>query len=108
MDLLLASTNPDLVKIELDLYWAVKAKQDPVAWLKNNAGRVIAFHVKDMDKTPSGNFTEVGRGVIDFGKIFVEGKRQGVDLFIVEQDQTPGSPFDSLKISIDYLKKFEF
>jgi sugar phosphate isomerase/epimerase len=61
-----------------------------------------------MDKTPSGNFTEVGRGVIDFGKIFVEGKRQGVDLFIVEQDQTPGSPFDSLKISIDYLKKFEF
>jgi sugar phosphate isomerase/epimerase len=61
-----------------------------------------------MDKTPRGNFTEVGRGVIDFGKIFAEGKRQGVDLFIVEQDQTPGSPFDSLKISIDYLKKFEF
>jgi sugar phosphate isomerase/epimerase len=108
MDLLLASTNPDLVKIELDLYWAVKAKQDPVDWMKKNSGRVIAFHVKDMDKTPSGNFTEVGRGVIDFGKIFAEGEAQGVDLFIVEQDQTPGSPFDSLKISIDYLKKFKF
>ena len=32
----------------------------------------------------------------------------GVDLFIVEQDQCPGSPFDSLKISYDYLKNLEY
>ncbi|MFN6202948.1 MAG: sugar phosphate isomerase/epimerase family protein [Acidobacteriota bacterium] len=108
MDLLLRETNPDLVKIELDLYWAVKAKQDPVVFLQKNPGRVIAFHVKDQDNTPRGYFTEVGRGIIDFAKIFKVGRAQGVELYIVEQDQTPGSPFDSLKISIDYLKRLEY
>jgi len=108
MDLLLAETKKDLVKIELDLYWAVKAKQDPVAFLQKNPGRVVAFHVKDQDNTPRGYFTEVGRGIIDFAKIFKVGRAQGVELYIVEQDQTPGSPFDSLKISIDYLKRLEY
>ena len=107
-DLLLAETQKDLVQIELDLYWTVKAKQDPLAWLKKHPGRFAAFHVKDMDNTPRGFFTEVGRGVIDFKPIFAAGQKAGVELFIVEQDATPGSPFDSLKISADYLKTFEF
>ena len=107
-DLLLAETQKDLVQIELDLYWTVKAKQDPLAWLKKHPGRFAAFHVKDMDNTPRGFFTEVGRGVIDFKPIFAAGRQAGVELFIVEQDATPGSPFDSLKISADYLKTFEF
>lgn len=108
MDLLLTETDKNLVRIELDLYWTVKAKQDPVSFLQKNPGRVFAFHVKDHDNTPRGYFTEVGRGIIDFGKIFKVGQTQGVDLHIVEQDQTPGSPFDSLKISIDYLKRLEY
>ncbi len=108
MDLLLAETNKDLVKIELDLYWTVKAGQDPIAIIGRNPGRFVAFHVKDMDKTPRGFFTEVGRGTIDFAKIFAASGKSGVNLYIVEQDQTPGSPFDSLKISIDYLKKLEY
>ncbi len=107
-DLLLAETDPKLVKIELDLYWIKKAKQDPIAYLKKHPGRFAAFHVKDMDATPKGFFTEVGRGVIDFKEIFAQGKKSGVDLYIVEQDQCPGSPFDSLKLSFDYLKGLEF
>jgi hypothetical protein len=31
-----------------------------------------------------------------------------VKYFIVEQDECPGSPFDSIKISHDYLRKLEF
>lgn len=108
MDLLLTETRKDLVKIELDLYWTVKAKQDPIALIAKNPGRFVAFHVKDLDKTPRGFFTEVGRGTIDFAKIFAASGKSGVELFIVEQDQTPGSPFDSLKVSIDYLNRLEY
>lgn len=107
-DLLLAETDRNLVKIELDLYWTVKAKQNPVAFMKKNPGRFAAFHVKDMDNTEKGFFTEVGRGVINFKEIFQAGRQAGVDLFIVEQDQTPGSPFDSLRISHDYLSRLQF
>jgi sugar phosphate isomerase/epimerase len=107
-DLLLAETDRELVKIELDLYWIKKGKQDALAYFDKFPGRFVAFHVKDMDKTPEGSFTEVGRGSIDFKGIFAQGKKAGVKYFIVEQDECPGSPFDSLKLSHDYLRKLEF
>lgn len=107
-ELLLAETNPKLVKIELDLYWTVKAGQKPIEFMKKHPGRIVAFHVKDMDASERGFFTEVGRGVINFGEIFQAGRKAGVELFIVEQDQTPGSPFDSLKVSYDYLHGLVF
>lgn len=107
-DLLLGETDKNLVKLELDLYWIIKAKQDPIAWIDKHPGRFVAFHVKDKDATPKEFFTEVGRGTIQFKPIFAKAKKAGVDLFIVEQDQCPGSPFDSLKISYDYLKNLEY
>ncbi|MGE0883315.1 MAG: sugar phosphate isomerase/epimerase family protein [Blastocatellales bacterium] len=107
-DILLGETDKNLVKMELDLYWVAKAKQNALSWMTKNPGRFVAFHVKDMDATPRQFFAEVGRGTINFKEIFAQSKKAGVDLFIVEQDQCPGSPFDSLKISIDYLKKLEF
>ncbi len=107
-DLLLTYTDKDLLKMELDLYWIKKANQDPIAYLNKYPGRFVAFHIKDMDNTPKGFFTEVGRGVIDFKEIFAQSKKAGLELFIVEQDQSPGSPFDSIKISYDYLSKLEF
>jgi sugar phosphate isomerase/epimerase len=107
MDLLLAETDPKLVKIELDLYWINAAKQDPLAFFAQNPGRVIAFHVKDMDKNKV-IFTEVGRGRIDFKPIFAKSKQAGVKYYFVEQDICPGNPLDSIKISYDYLKTFEY
>jgi sugar phosphate isomerase/epimerase len=107
MDLLLAETDPKLVKLELDLYWITAAKQDPLAFIAKNPGRIVAFHVKDMDKSKT-FFTEVGRGRIDFKPIFAKSKQAGVKYFIVEQDQCPGNPLDSIKISFDYLKTLEF
>jgi sugar phosphate isomerase/epimerase len=104
-DLLLSNTSKDLVKIELDLYWATKAGQDPVALFKKHPGRFPLWHVKDMDKTPKKDFTEVGNGVIDFKRIFAQSKTAGMKYFFVEQDQTPGSPFDSIQKSIAHIKR---
>jgi len=107
-DLLLAETDAKLVKMELDLYWITKAKQDPFAYFDKYPGRFELFHVKDMDQTPKQGFAEVGRGSIDFKRIFAAGQKAGVKHYIVEQDETPGSPFDSIKVSFDYLKQLEF
>lgn len=103
-DILTNNTDAGLVKIELDLYWATVAGQDPVALFKKHKGRVALWHVKDMDKTPKKNFTEVGNGVIDFATIFKQAKTSGMKHFFVEQDFCPGSPFDSIKQSIGYIK----
>jgi sugar phosphate isomerase/epimerase len=107
-DLLLAETDKDLVKMELDLYWITKAGQDPLAYIDKYKNRFALFHVKEMDKTPQRGITEVGRGVIDFKTIFAKTPAGVIKHYFVEQDICPGSPFDSIKISFDHLKQLEF
>jgi sugar phosphate isomerase/epimerase len=104
-DVLLEHTDKNLVKFELDLYWASKAKQDPIALFDRHPGRFPLWHVKDMDKTAAQGITEVGNGSIDFKKIFAQSKKAGMDYFFVEQDITPGDPFNSIATSISYIKK---
>ncbi|UOG75141.1 sugar phosphate isomerase/epimerase [Hymenobacter tibetensis] len=104
-NLLLSGTDKKLVQMELDLYWVAKAGQDPLALFQQHPGRFPLWHVKDMDKTPQKAFTEVGNGSIDFKKIFAQADKAGLQYFFVEQDATPGSPFDSVTKSIAYIKK---
>jgi sugar phosphate isomerase/epimerase len=103
-DILLNSTDENLVKMELDLYWVSKIGVNPADLFKKYPGRFPLWHVKDMDNTPEKNFTEVGNGTIDFKKIFTYADKAGLKYFYVEQDKTPGSPFDSISKSIAYVK----
>lgn len=104
-DIMLASTDADLVKMEMDIYWIYKAKQDAIALFKKNPGRFPLWHVKDMDKTPKENFTEVGNGVIPFKEIFAHAKEAGMKYFFNEQDMTPGDPLVSMAASYKYIKE---
>jgi len=104
-DVLLENTDKDLVKMEMDLYWVTRAGQDPIALFAKHPGRFPLWHLKDMDATPKHAFTEVGNGTIDFKKIFSHAHQAGMKYFFVEQDICPGSPFDSITKSIDYIKK---
>ncbi len=103
-DVVMGNTDKELVKFEMDLYWVTKANQDPVALFDKYPKRFPLLHMKDMDKTPKKFFTEVGNGVIDFKKILAQKEKAGMKYFFVEQDVCPGSPFDSIKISHDYIK----
>lgn len=103
-DILLGS-DKNLVKMEIDLYWVKKAGQDAIKLFNEHPGRFPLWHVKDMDNTPEQNFTEVGSGVIDFKEIFKYKNLAGMKYFFVEEDKCPGSPFDSITKSINYIKK---
>ena len=102
-DYILANTDKNLVKMELDLAWATKAKQDPVALFKMHPGRFPLWHVKDLDKTTQ-NPTEVGAGTIDFKRIFDNARESGMKFFFVEQDGAP-QPIKDVTQSYNYLKK---
>jgi sugar phosphate isomerase/epimerase len=102
-DYILANTDKNLVKMELDLAWATKAKQDPVALFKMHPGRFPLWHVKDLDKTTQ-NPTEVGAGMIDFKRIFDNGRQSGMKFFFVEQDLAP-HPIEDVTDSYNYLHK---
>jgi sugar phosphate isomerase/epimerase len=101
---ILTHADPDLVKMEMDMYWMTKAKQDPEAYFNQYPGRFPLWHLKDMDNKPDQLFTEVGNGIIDFKSIFKHAKKAGLQYFFVEQDVCPGDPYDSITQSITYIK----
>lgn len=107
-DLILSETDIQNVKMQLDLYWTTKAGKNPISYFEKYPGRFPSVHVKDMDDTAKKSFTEVGRGVIDFKKIFSKADQAGIRHYFIEQDETPAAPLESVKISLNYLKKLKF
>ena len=103
-DFLLKNTSPDLVKMEMDLYWISKAGHDPLQYFDKYPGRFHLWHVKDMEAETKA-ITEVGNGTIDFDRIFAARKKAGLKYWFVEQDTSKRDKFESLKISRDYLAK---
>ena len=106
-DVLLAETDPNLVKMEIDLYWITKAGQDPLAYFARIPGRVPMVHVKDGKGAPDWAMTEVGSGAIDWKRIFARSQQAGIKHYFVEHDQ-PADPIASITASCAYLKKLEF
>ncbi|MFS1702849.1 sugar phosphate isomerase/epimerase family protein [Alteromonas sp. AMM-1] len=85
-DLILDRCDSELLVMELDLYWTVKAGFDPVALFKRQPGRFKMWHVKDLAE--DGSFADVGKGTIDFATIFANGELAGIEHKFVERDQT--------------------
>lgn len=112
-DILLRESDPQLVKFELDCFWMVHAGYDPVQYMRNYPGRFPLLHIKDLKAgiptstsfaNPKGNpFTEVGKGIIDWKRIFIAAKQGGLERFYVEQDECDDPPLEAIKISYDYL-----
>ncbi|MCD9854579.1 sugar phosphate isomerase/epimerase [Epilithonimonas sp. JDS] len=106
-DFILDNTCPDLVKMELDLYWMAKAGLNPLIYFERYPKRFPLWHVKDM-KAGTKDFTEIGNGTIDFKTIFEAREKAGLKHWFVEQDSSDKDMFDSLKISADYIAKNNF
>ncbi len=104
-DLLLAETDADLVKMELDLYWITYAGQDPLAYFAKHPGRFPLCHVKDMaaDRT----MTPAGQGTIDFAAVFAKSDEAGLQHYFVEHDNAE-DPIQSITTSYTYLRALRF
>jgi len=104
-DVVLKETDPALVHMEMDIYWVVRAGQDPVQLFQQHPGRFALCHLKDMDKDNHNLNTEIGNGTIDFKKILSYKKLAGLKHFIVEQENyTNIDPIVSITKSADYVK----
>jgi sugar phosphate isomerase/epimerase len=121
-DVLLAETDPKLVKMEMDLCWITVGGADPLQYFEQNPGRFPLVHVKDWTKKdgPSehdfggatgshaeGHMADVGQGDIDWKRIFAHSDQAGIQHYIVENDY-PKSPYDDLRVCYEYLAKLRF
>ncbi len=124
--ILLEGTDPKLVDFELDLYWVVKAGEDPEVWFSKYKERFRLCHIKDLYKEdkmkeleakekptddfwPIGGSTIVGTGRIDFPKILSSAKANGMQYYIVEQERFDGTtPLKAVETDAEYMKKLVF
>ena len=104
-ELLMANTDKSNVDLELDIYWAVKAGQDPIKMLKRWRGRFACCHVKDAGPPPERAMLDVGAGTIDFPAILDVGRAQGLKHWFIEHDE-PKDPMASVKASAQAMRDY--
>jgi len=107
-DMILKETDPDLVSIELDLYWITMGGYDPLAYFEKYPGRFKLCHVKDMaDMAGARGMAAVGDGEMDFGRIFAQSKQAGLEHYFVEHDNA-ADPVVSIQTSYKTLSALRF
>jgi len=106
LDVLYEETDPRYLQGEPDTYWIQYGGGDSVEWCRKLKGRLPLLHMKDYKITPEDRptFAEIGCGNLDWKKIVAAADDGGCQWYIVEQDRCDGDPFDSLKMSFDYIR----
>ncbi|PPA70820.1 sugar phosphate isomerase/epimerase family protein [Jeotgalibacillus proteolyticus] len=104
LERILEETNPEWVKAEFDVYWLQKAGENPLDWVSRYQNRMPLIHLKDMTTDGEEFFAELGTGGVDIPAILEAISSSSVEWWVIEQDQSRKSPFESIKQSIDYLK----
>ena len=128
LDILMDNTDPALVGMQLDTYWAQRGGQDPVAWIRRLGSRCSMIHQKDLPKGVNpvnifellpenpvinmesfsqfsnvGFFTEVGMGMMDIPNIIKAAEDNNAKYIIVEQDLTALTELESIQVSYEVI-----
>jgi sugar phosphate isomerase/epimerase len=106
-DVLVADTEPALVKLQIDVYWLARAGRSPVDEVRRLAGRVATLHLKDMDATAARGITTVGKGIIDFPSVLRAAMDTGITHWYVEEDAPTVPGIEAVKSAYAYLTRLD-
>jgi sugar phosphate isomerase/epimerase len=108
-DYLLRTTDPELVKMQLDVAWMVAGRRDPLYYLGKHKDRFSSLHVKDL--APGANDimrlmpSDVGEGIVDWSRVIPAALDVGVQFLFVEQEPPYAhSPLHSAKTAYTHLR----
>lgn len=135
MEWILENTDPKLVSLELDAYWAARAGMDPVDFLKKYRDRVPILHLKDFPSdapqpldlfdgvlsayqklTPEAFdqvseprcFIEMGEGILPIKELMeIAVAEEAIEYMVIDQDFTSIDPFVSIRKNKAFLEQFD-
>lgn len=108
-DILVEKMSSDNFKFILDVYWLSYAGINPAKFIREHKDMIPCIHFKDLKiKDNAPKYAEIGQGNIDWDDVIAACEEANVEYVLIEQDTCEGNPFDSLKISYDYLSKKGF
>jgi sugar phosphate isomerase/epimerase len=94
------------LQAELDTYWVQFGGGSILALIESLSGRLPLLHLKDYQFDPVKNqprMAELGQGNLDWSSILAAADSAKVEWFVVEQDFCAGDPFDSIRVSYEFL-----
>jgi sugar phosphate isomerase/epimerase len=116
-EVLMRELDPS-VKLELDVYWAIEAGEDPLALMRKYRDRLALIHIKDRKQVTgftyspfdehAAHYTEAGSGTIDWKVMLGEARRLGVKQYFADQDGTDLTEEESLRRNWNYLSQLSF
>jgi sugar phosphate isomerase/epimerase len=98
-DELMRVFDPKLVKGQFQVT-TIMLGYDPPEMIEKYAGRMLSMHLSDWSATEK-KMAPVGKGSIDWKRLFAAAKKAGVKNYFVEMDM------ESMKQSIAFLSKFK-
>jgi sugar phosphate isomerase/epimerase len=108
-------TDPDLVKYQMDVVWAIFPGQDPVKLLRQYPDRWISLHLKDLAKGVEGNLSggtdvrhnvPLGAGQADYPAILKAAQEIGIKHYFIE-DESP-DVLTQIPQSLEFLSTVRF
>ncbi|MDQ6676321.1 MAG: sugar phosphate isomerase/epimerase [Acidobacteriota bacterium] len=93
----LAENTPKDVMLQLDVGTCIEAGSDPVAWIRQNPGRIKSLHVKEWSKA-DGYQALLGEGEAPWPKILQAAENTGgVEYYLIEQEGSRYPPLETAK-----------
>ncbi len=115
-DVLALSTDPDVVKFELDTFWIVWSGQDCVKLMKRYPTRFRLLHLKDLVKgvkvgdlsgqAPEIDSVPIGTGVVPWEGILAVAREMHLEDYFIE-DESPDAA-QQIPRSLAYLREKRF
>lgn len=125
LDRLLELTDPGLVKVCVDVFWALWGGRDPLELIRRYIDRLAFVHMKDLKYTgpeprPAGvlsplfprrplngqaEYAELGRGEIDLPGVWRLIAPANPEWLVYEQDESSLPPEEAAAISRRYLRE---
>jgi sugar phosphate isomerase/epimerase len=106
LDVLYEETDPRYVQGQLDTYWVQYGGGDSEDWCRRLKGRMPSLHLKDyaMAAEHRPTFAEVGHGNLNWEPVILAAGQSGCEWYIVEQDRCERDPFESIRMSFEYIR----
>ena len=113
-DSIVARTDPDNVKFQLDTLWAFHGGADPAALLRQYPGRFVSTHLKDMrpgternntGTAPPDTSVALGTGMVDIKSVLEAARNTSVEWHIIEEESS--TPEVNIPAGMAYIRQLE-
>ncbi len=104
---ILAAGTPKDFMLQLDVGTCVEVGSDPVAWIKQNPGRIRSLHLKEWGPGPDKGYKCLfGEGVAPWKEIFAAAESVGgVEYYLIEQEGSRFPPFETAEKCLAAYKR---